>query len=213
MAAQSRREKLNALNKKRMDEQHSPKKNTTIVDEMLDNYTKASDSAKKAETTKEKSTKTKPSEAKKIQKHQEIVEKTVEEIVAKPIEEVSVVVPETESIPEIKAVEVNETNPIPEIKVPEIEKPVTDTLINKPEIEAAPTPDRDILKLLAEQYGLINVMDKSRVGRPKREGYYHKISLNLKAENLMYAKSVGGKYGGVTGYINYLIEQDMKKNK
>lgn len=198
MATQSRREKLNALNKKRMDEQHSPKKDTTIVDEMLDNYTKASKSSKKAETTKENSTKTKPAPVKKPAKTEEVTKEAAKEVV----EEVAVVA-EVSPEPEV----------IPEPKEPEVVAPVEESFINKPEVEAVPTPEKDYLKLLAEQYGLVNVMDKSRVGRPKREGYYQKISLNLKAENLIYAKAVGGKFGGVTGYINYLIEQDMKNNK
>ena len=194
MATQSRREKLNALNKKRMDEQHAPKKDTTIVDEMLDNYTKASASSKKADTTKEKSSKSKPAPVKKPSKKEDAVKEVVEEVVA-----VAEVTPEPEAVPESTE--------------PEVTAPANESFINEPEVGTATVPEKDFLKLLAEQYGLVNVMDKSRVGRPKREGYYQKISLNLKAENLIYAKSVGGKYGGVTGYINYLIEQDMKNNK
>ena len=62
------------------------------------------------------------------------------------------------------------------------------------------------------QSPLIEVTDKSRVGRPK-EGESQKISAKLKIENYYHARLVGGKYGGMTAYINYLIEQDRKKGE
>lgn len=59
---------------------------------------------------------------------------------------------------------------------------------------------------------LIEVTDKSRVGRPKgAEG--KNISAKLKIENYNHARIVGGKYGGMTAYINYLIEQDRNKGE
>ncbi len=61
---------------------------------------------------------------------------------------------------------------------------------------------------------IINVIDKSNVGRPKiLQGVYKPISARLKMENYEHAKLVGGRYGGMNGYINYLIEQDIKKSK
>lgn len=60
---------------------------------------------------------------------------------------------------------------------------------------------------------LINVTDKSAVGRPKRPGVYKMASIKLKEENYIYGKAIGGVYGGLTGYINYLIEQDRKNHK
>ncbi len=58
---------------------------------------------------------------------------------------------------------------------------------------------------------LIQVIDKSRVGRPKvLEGIYKPISARLKMENYEHARKVGGRFGGMNAYINYLIEQDMK---
>lgn len=60
---------------------------------------------------------------------------------------------------------------------------------------------------------LINVIDKSAVGRPKvSNDVYKSISTRLKVENYEYARIVGGKYGGITAYLNYLIEQDRKNN-
>lgn len=50
---------------------------------------------------------------------------------------------------------------------------------------------------------------KKKAGRPKTlEGEYKPISARLKIENYNYAKEVGGRYGGINGYLNYLIEQD-----
>lgn len=57
---------------------------------------------------------------------------------------------------------------------------------------------------------LIDVIDKSKVGRPK-EGESKKILVNLKIDNYYHARLIGGKYGGMTAYVNYLIEQDRKK--
>ena len=58
---------------------------------------------------------------------------------------------------------------------------------------------------------LIQVIDKSRVGRPKvLEGVYKPISARLKMENYEHARKVGGRFGGMNAYINYLIEQDIK---
>lgn len=59
---------------------------------------------------------------------------------------------------------------------------------------------------------LIDVIDKSKVGRPK-EGETKKILVSLKIDNYYHARLVGGKYGGMTAYVNYLIEQDRKKEQ
>ena len=59
---------------------------------------------------------------------------------------------------------------------------------------------------------LINVIDKSHVGRPKTlKGTYKPISARLKMENYVFARNEGGKYGGMNAYINYLIEKDLKR--
>lgn len=56
---------------------------------------------------------------------------------------------------------------------------------------------------------LIDVMPKRNLGRPKTYEEETKfISCRLKVSNYEYAKINGGRYGGVTGYINYLIEKD-----
>lgn len=65
-----------------------------------------------------------------------------------------------------------------------------------------------------EEEELVNVIDKSKVGRPKvLQGEYKAISAKLKKENYVFAKTVGGKYGGMVGYINWLIEEDRKRRK
>lgn len=61
------------------------------------------------------------------------------------------------------------------------------------------------------QSRLINVIDKSMMGRPKawQPGTFKDISARLKIENYEHARIVGGMYGGITAYINWLIEQDI----
>lgn len=59
---------------------------------------------------------------------------------------------------------------------------------------------------------IVSVIDKSKVGRPKiLEGVYKPISARLKMENYEFVRINGGKYGGMNGYLNYLIEQEMNK--
>ena len=61
---------------------------------------------------------------------------------------------------------------------------------------------------------LVNVIDKSHVGRPKiLEGIYKNISGRLKMENYEHARKVGGIYGGMNAYLNWLIEEDIKRRK
>ena len=56
---------------------------------------------------------------------------------------------------------------------------------------------------------IIEVMPKGAIGRPKvYEEETKFISCRLKVSNYEYAKIHGGRFGGVTGYINYLIEKD-----
>lgn len=75
----------------------------------------------------------------------------------------------------------------------------------KPKKESAPVQEEPVL---------INVINKSNVGRPKiLEGVYKPISARLKMENYEHARLVGGKYGGMNAYLNWLIEQDMKNTK
>ena len=42
-------------------------------------------------------------------------------------------------------------------------------------------------------------------------GTYKDISARLKIENYEHARIVGGVYGGVTAYINWLIEEDIRR--
>ena len=58
---------------------------------------------------------------------------------------------------------------------------------------------------------LIEVIDKSHMGRPKvYQGEYKTISGRLKKENYEHARMVGGRFGGMNAYINWLIELDNK---
>lgn len=80
-----------------------------------------------------------------------------------------------------------------------------------PPQETPPDPAKAPIPDLSGE--LINVIDKSHVGRPKvLEGVYKPISARLKIENYEYARKVGGRFGGMNAYINYLIEQDIRKN-
>lgn len=64
----------------------------------------------------------------------------------------------------------------------------------------------------AQETKLIEVIDKSNVGRPKvLTGVYKPISARLKMENYEHARVVGGRFGGMNAYINWLIEEDMKR--
>ncbi len=181
--AQSRRDKLNALNQQRMNNSKPAKsKETTIVDEMLESYSKGSEPKKeeKSEKVITKAAKKKEAPAPKVEEKKPVVEEKTE--VVEPASETPVAAPadEVEFINVPAEEEVIVTNPVHET--------------------------------VEDKYGLIHVMDKSNVGRPKKPGEHTKISATLKMENYAYAKINSGKYGGLTGYLNYLIEQDMLKN-
>lgn len=84
------------------------------------------------------------------------------------------------------------------------------------EEEAAPVVQNTPVKSqeFTPRSDLINVIDKSHVGRPKTlKGTYKPISARLKMENYVFARNEGGKYGGMNAYINYLIEKDIKRNR
>ena len=79
-----------------------------------------------------------------------------------------------------------------------------------PVIQDTPVKSQDF----TPRSDLINVIDKSHVGRPKTlKGTYKPISARLKMENYVFARNEGGKYGGMNAYINYLIEKDIKRNR
>lgn len=99
---------------------------------------------------------------------------------------------------------------------------VDDIINNLDKAEEKSTPKNDsIFKQLTPKVTpvttsteLINVIDKSKVGRPKLyDGVYKPISARLKMENYEYARNVGGRFGGMNAYINYLIEQDRKRKQ
>ncbi|MBR1477768.1 MAG: hypothetical protein IJ608_07390 [Lachnospiraceae bacterium] len=54
----------------------------------------------------------------------------------------------------------------------------------------------------------IQVMDNKKRGPKPAPGEHKMISARLKKENYDFAMAKSGKYKGLTGYINYLIEQD-----
>ncbi len=97
--------------------------------------------------------------------------------------------------------------------VDELVENYVETQEAKVELDPVETKIEPVSVPLFETNNLINVIDKSKVGRPKiLEGEYKPISARLKIECYTHARLVGGKYGGMNGYINYLIEQDMKKS-
>lgn len=114
-------------------------------------------------------------------------------------------------------------NQVSSPKVEETKTTIVDELVEK--FEQTETEEKSIAsdipesvednKLIHSTYPteLVNVIDKSNVGRPKiLQGVYKPISARLKMENYEYARLVGGKYGGMNGYINWLIEEDRKKS-
>lgn len=107
----------------------------------------------------------------------------------------------TEKPQKEKIIESNEpTKEVVEVEKIEETKPVT-------EIESV----KSVYDI--DSVPLVNVIDKSNVGRPKvLTGVYKPISTRLKVENYEYARKIGGIYGGLTGYLNWLIEED-KKNR
>ncbi len=77
-----------------------------------------------------------------------------------------------------------------------------------------PEPPKSEFKTSDISSDLITVIDKSNVGRPKiLQGVYKPISARLKMENYEHARKVGGRFGGMNAYINYLIEQDRKRKQ
>ena len=118
-------------------------------------------------------------------------------------------------------------DPVP-AKEPEImQEPISDEqptikeekaqIVDAPKQSKKPKKDSAPVEASApvqEEPVLINVINKSNVGRPKiLEGVYKPISARLKMENYEHARLVGGKYGGMNAYLNWLIEQDMKNTK
>jgi hypothetical protein len=96
---------------------------------------------------------------------------------------------------------------------PIIPEPVINTTEEKEQIQTVEPGKPIVPPVEIKPQPLINVIDKSKVGRPKTlQGEYKPISARLKMENYEYARIVGGKYGGMNAYLNYLVEQDMKNN-
>lgn len=58
----------------------------------------------------------------------------------------------------------------------------------------------------------IEIKVRTGVGRPKQPGEFQNVTVRLTMDNYKKARIYGGQYGGMTGYINHLIEQDNRKN-
>lgn len=96
---------------------------------------------------------------------------------------------------------ISKTDSVEEVNPVEVINPKTINSMNTPK----PALDIDAIQL-------VQVVDKSKMGRPKvLTGEYKPISTRLKLENLEYAKKISGIYGGLTGYLNWLIEEDKKR--
>lgn len=52
----------------------------------------------------------------------------------------------------------------------------------------------------------VEITVKRGIGRPKAVGEFQNISVRLTKENYIKARTKSGIYGGVTAYINHLIE-------
>lgn len=55
--------------------------------------------------------------------------------------------------------------------------------------------------------------DTSGTGRPRKEGEYKLVSLRLSIENYEEAIIEGAKFGGMTAFIGYLIDEYRKNNE
>lgn len=179
----SKRDKLKQLNKIR-EEKAADK--TTIVDELVEQYEKEAESSNNAETGSNK-------EATSV-----IPEKKSTLIMNEPVtttREESVVQDPSNAAKSGPIVEGKKTS-------------------NGERSTVADEDEQSPRLAEIKETPLINVIDKSRVGRPKvLEGVYKPISARLKQENYEHARIVGGKYGGMNAYLNWLIEQDMKKSE
>ena len=54
----------------------------------------------------------------------------------------------------------------------------------------------------------VEITPRKGVGRPKDPGEFQHVSIRLTKENYKKARLESGKYGGMTAYINYLIQND-----
>lgn len=98
-----------------------------------------------------------------------------------------------------------------EEKINDVKEPIQENLPVK-EVKPVDVSEKSKPVYDLDSIPLVNVMDKSNVGRPKvLTGVYKPISTRLKVENYEYARKIGGIYGGLTGYLNWLIEEDKKR--
>ncbi len=84
-------------------------------------------------------------------------------------------------------------------------------LPTKPEIDLS---DPEMSDLLKEQIRLMIKSGELKLpggGRPSLYGKRNLISLRIPETLHEFAKEYGKKYGGVTGYIIHLLEEDKKK--
>lgn len=91
-----------------------------------------------------------------------------------------------------------------------------DNLVEKPAEENAVTEVKEEPKVKAvKDPEIINKPAPKRPpGRPRKFKKNEKtevIGVRLLAEEVRFLEEYGGKYGGKTGYVTYLIKQEMEK--
>lgn len=70
----------------------------------------------------------------------------------------------------------------------------------------SPVPVKEAPSQAPVQQPYMDIEPRKGVGRPKDPGEYQKVCIRLTKENYTKARIESGKYGGVTAYLNYLIE-------
>lgn len=106
--------------------------------------------------------------------------------------------------------EIKKTEPVVKEKKQEPKKEeIKKTETVKPEVKnetVMPEPEK-------EQYvSRLVPRNTSNIGRPRHEGEFKHVSIRLTVENYEEAVIEGAKFGGMTAFIGYLIEE-YKKNK
>ena len=90
-----------------------------------------------------------------------------------------------------------------------MEKPVE--IVNKPEVAQTLNLIREIEN---KPQKVVSDDSKKKFGRPRKfqEGEPVKtIGVKLRASEAKFLEEYGGKYGGKTGYVTYLIREEMNR--
>ena len=80
----------------------------------------------------------------------------------------------------------------------------------------SPQPPKEIPQVPSEPKKPHPVAEKKKPGRPRKFQKNEKtvvLGIKVKEEEARFLEEYGGKYGGKTGYVTYLIQQEMKKHK